>query len=155
MVDGQFGYTPRVQWQAVLHGLLGDRDRARANWDSSRVHLEERAAEHPEDSRLHSALGIAYAGLGRKEEAIREGTLGVVLMPPSREATRGIIRVQDLARIYVTVGELDAAVQEIETLLNRPGWFTQHTLRLEPWWRPLHGHHRFEALLPNENLSAE
>jgi TolB-like protein/Flp pilus assembly protein TadD len=153
--EGQSRYVPRVEWQAVLHGLLGDRERARANWDSSRVQLEERVAEHPEDPRFRSALGIAYAGLGRGEEAIREGTLGVVLMPPSREATRGVKRVEDLARIYVTVGELDAAVQEIETLLNRPGRFTQHTLRLEPWWRPLHGHPRFEALLSNEDLSTE
>jgi len=153
--EGQFRYMPRVQWQAVLHGLLGDRERARVNWDSSRVHLEERVAEHPEDPRLHSALGIAYAGLGRKEKAIREGKLGVALMPPSREALRGIIRVENLARIYATVGELDAAVEEIETLLDRPGLMTQHTLRLEPWWRPLHGHPRFEALLSNEDLSTE
>ena len=151
--EGQFGYVPRVEWQAVLHGLLGDRERARANWDSSRVHLEERVAEHPEDPRSHSALGIAYAGLGRKEEAIREGKLGVALMPPSREAYRGIMRVEDLARIYATVGELDAAVEEIETLLDRPGRMTQHTLRLEPWWRPLHGHPRFEALLSRQELA--
>ena len=153
--EGQFRYMPRVQWQAVLHGLLGDRERARANWDSSRVHLEERVAEHPEDSRFHSALGIAYAGLGRKEEAIREGKLGVALMPRSREALRGIVGVVELARIYATVGELDAAVEEIETLLDRPGLMTQHTLRLEPWWRPLHGHPRFEALLSNGDLSTE
>jgi tetratricopeptide (TPR) repeat protein len=153
--EDQHRYVPRVQWQAVLHGLLGDRERARANWDSSRVHLEERVAEHPEDPRLHSALGIAYAGLGRKEEAIRDGKLGVALMPPSREAWRGVVRVEDLARIYATVGELDAAVEEIETLLDRPGRMTQHTLRLEPWWRPLHGHPRFEALLSNEDLSTQ
>ncbi len=153
--EDQWRYVPRVQWQAVLHGLLGDRERARVNWDSSRVHLEERVAEHPEDPRFHSALGIAYAGLGRKEEAIREGKLGVALMPPSREALRGVVRVEDLARIYATVGELDAAVEEIETLLDRPGLMTQHTLRLEPWWRPLHGRPRFEALLSNEDLSTE
>ncbi len=153
--ENQFRYVPRVQWQAVLHGLLGDRERARANWDSSRVHLEEQVAEHPEDPRLHSALGFAYAGLGRKEEAIREGKLGVALMPPSRDAYRGIVRVEHLARIYATVGELDAAVEEIETLLDRPGLMTQHTLRLEPWWRPLHGHPRFEALLSNEDLSTQ
>ncbi|MEE8369224.1 MAG: tetratricopeptide repeat protein, partial [Dehalococcoidia bacterium] len=153
--ENQFRYVPRVQWQAVLHGLLGDRERARANWDSSRVHLEEWVAEHPEDPRFHSALGIAYAGLGRKEEAIREGKLGVALLPPSREAMRGIQGVEELARIYATVGELDAAVEEIETLLDRPGWMTQHTLRLEPWWRPLHGHPRFEALFSNEDLSTD
>ncbi len=46
-------------------------------------------------------------------------------------------------------------LEEIEALLDRPGRMTQHTLRLEPWLRPLHGHPRFEALLSNEDLSTE
>jgi serine/threonine-protein kinase len=155
VVHGQFRYVARAEWHAVLHGLLGDRERARAYWDSSRVHLEEQVAEHPEDARLHSALGITYAGLGRKEEAIREGKLGVALMPPSREAFRGIIRVEDLARIYAIVGEPDAAVEEIQTLLDRPGLTTEHTFRLEPWWRPLYGYPQFEGLFSTREPSTE
>ena len=110
-------------------------------------------AEEPEDSRLHSALGIAYAGLGRREEAVREGRLGVALLPMSQEAYRGAHGVKRLARIYATVGELDAAMGELEFLLSRPGVTTVGRLRLEPWWQPLHGDPRFEALLARQELA--
>jgi hypothetical protein len=71
----------------------------------------------------------------------------VALLPITREAYGGASRVEDLARIYASVGELDAAVDELATLLDRPTRLTVGRLRLEPWWRPLHGHPRFEALL--------
>jgi serine/threonine-protein kinase len=108
--------------------------------------------QHPEDSRLHSALGIAYAGLGRKDDAVREGKLGVALLPITREARRGPSRVRDLARIYVIVGELDDAVDELAILLERPTDMTVGRLRLEPWWEPLRGHPRFEVLLSRQEL---
>jgi len=34
--------------------------------------LEDEIQQRPDDSRVHSSLGIAYAGLGRKEAAINE-----------------------------------------------------------------------------------
>ena len=45
---------------------------ARADYDTARVLLETKLREQPQDERLHSSLGIAYAGLGRVKEAIRE-----------------------------------------------------------------------------------
>ena len=38
---------------------------------------------------LHGQLGIAYAGLGRKDEAIREGKRAVALLPVSEDALWG------------------------------------------------------------------
>jgi serine/threonine-protein kinase len=143
----QFLYTPREQWYATLHGLLGAAEKARSYWEAAAAHLEALMLSRPEDHRLHSALGIAYAGLGRKADAIQAGKLGVALLPITREAYRGASRVEDLARIYASVGELDAAVDELAVLLDRPTRMTVGRLRLEPWWRPLHGHPRFDALL--------
>ncbi len=145
----QFGYTPTEQWYATLHGLLGDTGKERSYWEAAAAHLERLVQQRPEDSRLHSALGIAYAGLGRKAEAVHAGKLGVALLPITREAYRGAYRVEDLARIYATVGELDAAVDELAVLLDRPTRMSVGRLRLEPWWQPLHGNARFEALLAN------
>jgi serine/threonine-protein kinase len=122
-------------------------ERERAHWEASATILTDLLRERPEDSRLHSSLGIAFAGLGRKEDAIQAGKLGVALLPIAREAWRGAYRLEDLARVYAGVGELDAAVAELEVLLDRPTPMTVGRLRLEPWWRPLHGHPRFEALL--------
>ncbi len=151
----QFGYTPKEQWYATLQSLLGDTETARAFWEAAAAHLESLLKERPEDSRLHSALGIAYAGLGRKADAIEEGKLGVALLPITREAYRGAFRVEDLARIYASVGELDAAFDELEVLLERPGRMTVGRLRLEPWWKPLRGQPRFEALIAKYEPAAE
>jgi TolB-like protein/Flp pilus assembly protein TadD len=147
-----YEYVPREQWHAVLQRLLGDMESERTYWNAAVAHLEGLMVQHPEDSRLHSALGIAYAGLGRKDDAIREGKLGVALLPVTREARRGPSRVQDLARIYARIGELDAAVDELAILLDRPTSMTIGRLRLEPWWEPLRGHPRFEALLSRQEL---
>jgi tetratricopeptide (TPR) repeat protein len=113
LLDDQMLYLPKAQLYAQTHGLMGNRQLEQAYYDSTRSNVETRIREHPDDSRYRSALGIAYAGLGRKEEAIREGELAVELLPMSKEAWRGAHRLEDLARIYTMVGEYDAAIDQL------------------------------------------
>ena len=66
------------------------------------------------------------------------------MLPVSKEAMRGPSRVEDLARIYVMVGEHDAAIDQIEFLLSIPGPLSIPLLRLDPAWNPLRNHPRFK-----------
>ncbi len=127
--------------------IMGNRQRERAYHDSARSILETKVQERPDDERFRSALGIAYAGLGRKQEAIREGELAVELLPMSKEAMLAPVRVEDLARIYTMVGEYDAAIDQLETLLAVPSITSVPMLRIDPTWNPLRDHPRFQALL--------
>jgi tetratricopeptide (TPR) repeat protein len=111
------------------------------------VLLEAAVADRPEDPRVHSALGLSYALLGRKDEAIREGELAVELWPVSKDALKGPTFVRNLAQIYVWVGEADSALDRIEYLLSIPSWVSVGVLRVEPNWDPLRDHPRFQALL--------
>ena len=120
---------------------------AKKYYDEARSILEAKIQERHEDARFHSSLGIAYAGLGRKEDAIREGKLAVEMLPVSKEAMRGLFQVENLARIYVMVGEHDAAIDELEFLLYKPGWISIPILRLDPAWDPLRNHPRFKKLV--------
>jgi serine/threonine-protein kinase len=95
-------------------------------------------------------LGIAYAGLGRKGEAIQEGQKAVELLPAATEAIRGYHRAWDLARIYTMVGEFDAAIDQLQRLLSIPGVLTPAWLRSDPTWDPLRGHARFQKLVRRE-----
>ncbi|UCC84454.1 MAG: hypothetical protein JSW46_05855, partial [Gemmatimonadota bacterium] len=70
----------------------------------------------------------AYAGLGRKTEAIEEGRRATELMPLSRDAMNGSHRLIDLAEIYSMVGELDAAIEVLEEVLSVPSWMTVQRL---------------------------
>ena len=116
-------------------------------YDSARVLLEDRIRKFPNDERMHGSLGIAYAGLGKKEDAIREAKRGVELLPVSREAIRGAYRVEELAETYAMVGEYDLAVTQLELLLSAPGEISVPLLRLDPAWSPLRGNLRFQKLI--------
>ncbi len=143
----QWLYVPKAQLYAQIYGLMGNRERERAYYDSASTMLETRIQQRPDDERLRSALGIAYAGLGREEDAIREGELAVELLPMSKEAWRGAYRVEDLARIYTMVGEDDAATDELQSLLAVPSPMAVPWLRIDPIWDPLRDNPRFQALL--------
>ena len=147
VLEGQARFAPRTQLFAQVYGLMGRGALARVYYDSARSYLQGRVAQRPEDARLHTALGIVFAGLGRKQEAIQEGERGVALLPVEKEAYQGYYRVLDLARVYTMVGEYDAAIDRLEQLLSIPGHLTTAWLRVDPTWAPLRGEPRFQRLL--------
>jgi eukaryotic-like serine/threonine-protein kinase len=127
---------------------MGKEELAKKHYDDARSIIESRIEERPEKERLHGWLGIAYAGLGRKEDAIRKGKLAVELV--GKHAMKGPDQIEDLARIYVMVGEHDAAINQLEYLLSIPGTFSLPLLRLDPAWDPLREHPRFKQLVGDE-----
>ena len=148
--DGQHKFIPMALRCAQIYGYMNKKESAKKYYDESRSILESKIQQRPEDARFHSSLGIAYAGLGRKEAALREGKLGVELLPITKDAWRGLYRVEDLARIYVMVGEFDAAIDQLEFLLSRPGGMSIPLLRLDPAWDPLDAHPRFQKLIESD-----
>jgi non-specific serine/threonine protein kinase len=143
-----FEHKPIAELKAHTYRAMGDAARAQAYFDSSRVDLEALVAAHPDDARYRSALGIAYAGLGRNENAVREGKRGVELMPVSKESKRGPHRRYDLALIYMLSGDYRAAVDELEYLLSIPASpVTVPLLRINPQWDPLRDYPPFQKLI--------
>jgi serine/threonine protein kinase/tetratricopeptide (TPR) repeat protein len=149
-IDDQFNFIPISLRYAEIYGYIDENELAKKYYDEARSILEAKIQERYEDARFHSALGIAYAGLGRKEDAIREGKLAVELLPVAKEAWRGLFKVEALAKIYVMVSEFDAAIDQLEFLLSVPGEMTIHLLRLDPVWDPLRNHPRFKKLIEQE-----
>ncbi len=138
---------PKSLLAAHAYELLNEPQLARAAYESAKNMLETETRAQPEDPRYHSSLGIAYAALGRKEEAIREGRRAVELLPLSKDAVYGLGYVQDLAFIYTVVGEQDAALEQLEYLLSIPGYISVSYLKLDPRWNRLRSHAGFQRLL--------
>jgi len=132
---------------AEIYGHMGKKELAKKCYDEARSVLEPVIEKQPENVQYHSWLGVAYAGLGRKEDAIREGKLAVEIQPVSKEAIRGTKWVEELARIYVMVGEHDEAIEKLEYLLSIPGPLSIPFLQLNPTWDPLRNHPRFKKLI--------
>jgi serine/threonine protein kinase/tetratricopeptide (TPR) repeat protein len=146
-IDDQFNFIPNSLRYAEIYGYMDENELAKKYYGNARSILDAKIQERYEDARFHSALGIAYAGLWRKEDAIREGKLAMELLPVAKEAWRGLSKVEALAKIYVMVGESDAAIDQLEFLLSVPGELSIPLLRLDPVWDPLHNHPRFKKLL--------
>jgi serine/threonine-protein kinase len=149
-IDKVRHFIPSALRYALIYGYMDKKELAKKYYEDARSVLESKIKEWPEDARFHSSLGIAYAGLGRKEEAIQEGQLGIELLPVTKDAWSGPFRVEDLARIYLMVGEFDAAINKLEFLLSIPGEMSIPLLRLDPAWKPLRDYPRFKKLLESD-----
>jgi Flp pilus assembly protein TadD len=137
-----------------LYGLKADMYRIqglakleRAYLDSARTILESLAQARPEEANFHARLGLVYARLGRKTEAVREGQTAVKLLPESREAYRGANLRAALAMIYATVGMRSQAIDQLEYLLSIPSEISPGLLRNDPRWAALKGDERFNKLI--------
>jgi hypothetical protein len=101
------------------------------------------------------ALGLIYAALGRKNEALREGRRAVELLPVEKDAIWGPAMHRYLAKIAAWVGENDLACEQLAIATQVPSGVSYGQLKLMPWWDPLRGDPRFEkivaALAPKAN----
>jgi tetratricopeptide (TPR) repeat protein len=118
--------------------------------------IEKWARDAPNDPNRVAELGLLYAYMDRKEDAIREGRRALEMEPESQNAFHGAARAANLALIYALVGEPDQSITLIERLLSTPGpaqWpdfpsnITLADLRLRWEWDSLRGDPRFQKIL--------
>ncbi|MGH7536615.1 MAG: tetratricopeptide repeat protein, partial [Gemmatimonadales bacterium] len=142
-------FIPRADLLAQVHAALGHTAAARAYYDSAEAVVRNKLVESPDAANLRSALGLVLAGLGRRDESLREARRAVELLPITKDAVDGPLRVRDLARTLVMVGDLDGALDQLEVLFRLPAAnpLSPSLLRLDPVWAPLQGRPRFERLL--------
>jgi TolB-like protein/Flp pilus assembly protein TadD len=147
IIEHHLFYNLKSLLYARVYNLMNNSEKAYAYFDSARIDLESKILKNPDDSRLYSALGIAYAGLGLKVKALEAGKKAVKLMPINKDALRGAYRAEDLARIYVMVGDYDAALDLIKQLLKTPSNLSVKLLLLDPTWKPLWNLPEFKELV--------
>jgi TolB-like protein/Flp pilus assembly protein TadD len=140
-------YTPTSLIEGTLYRLQDWPSRASDTFGSSLVHLEEKLREEPNDHRIHAALGLAYAGLGRAEEAVRHGRRAVELHPLEKDALEAPVQIVNLALIHTMVGQHEAALEQLDTALSVPSILSVAWLREDPRWDGLRDLPSFEELL--------
>ena len=111
-------------------------------------------AKSPKDATRHAQLGLLYAFMGRKADALREGERAIQLKPISRDAIEGAAAEDFLALIYARTGQLDQAIARVERLLSTPfavdyaeESITLSDLRTRWQWDPLRNDPRFQKLV--------
>ena len=146
-IDNQDGFWPIPLLRGNVYRLAGQPSLAQNSYEAARLELEKKVRQTPDDDRFRSSLGIACAGLGRREEAVREARLACDLMPASKDALRAIFRLWELAVVLAIADRPAEAIVTLDELLARSGWWTPQVLRLDPTWDPLRPDPRFQALL--------
>jgi hypothetical protein len=109
--------------------------------------LERRIAVDPGEAGRRMLLALAYAQLGRKADALREGARAVEILPVSRDAVDGADLQEDFAYVEMLVGNHDAAIRRLAYLLTIPSDVSVPMLRADPMWDPLRSNPSFQRLV--------
>jgi len=146
-LGNQYAVYPKTYLLAEAHRGLGDTDKAVKEYEAAIPLLKtEVQKRNPPLPNQHSLLAFAYAGAGRKEDALREARLGAQLLPISEDAYLGPTVQIGSAQVEVLVGEKDAAIDRIRYLLSIPSYLSPAVLRIDPSWAPLRDDPRFRKL---------
>ena len=146
--------VPKVYLQACAELAGGDETRAKADFEAARPAIEQTAASSPNDPFRRGHLGLLYAFLGRKEDALREGRRVVEIRPRSRDLVDGSAAEAFLCLIYGRLGMADEALPLIERMLTEPGGvdyahdsITLSDLRTRWEWDPIRKDSRFARII--------
>ncbi len=139
---------PNSWCEGLAARFRGDESAARAKFSNARKELEQTVRDQPDYAPALCALGVIDAALGNREDAIRQGLRAVELVPVSKSAVEGAMLVQYLAVIYAWTGDKDRAIDGLTEAAKLPGGVISYgDLRLNPFWDPLRGDPRFEAIV--------
>jgi len=118
----------------------------RTSFAAARMILDKIVREQPDYAEAWSLIARVDAGLGNKEEAIREGRRACELLPLSKDGAFGLNKIRALAWTYAWVGEKDLALEQLEILVHEGG-IHYGELKLNPEWDSLRGDPRFEKIV--------
>jgi TolB-like protein/class 3 adenylate cyclase len=133
--------------EGVIARMTKDDEKARAAFTAARAEQEKIIQAQPGYGPPLCVLGLIDAGLGRKEEALREGRRAVELLPVEKDAINGIAMIKYLAMIAGWVGDKDLACEQLAVAIRPPSRLTYGQLKLLPFWDPLRGEPCFEKIV--------
>jgi TolB-like protein len=137
----------RLFVEGVIARMTKDEDRARSAFIAARAEQEKIIQAQPNYGPALCVLGLIDAGLGRREEALREGRRAVELLPVEKDQVGGNVMIKYLAMIAAWLGDKDLACEQLAIALRRPSDLSYGQLKLMPFWDPLRGNPQFEKLV--------
>src|SRR5438105_396336 len=107
--------------EGLIERMTKDDAKARSVFAAARSEQEKAVQAQPNYGPAVCLLGLIDAGLGRKEEALREGRRAVELLPVEKDLLNGAALLKYLAINAAWVGEKDLACEQLTIAIPRPG----------------------------------
>ena len=149
--DNSFGsdaiQLPRDFSEGLLARMTKNETKARAAFTAARATLQKQVDNQPDYGPALCMLAVTDAGLGRKEEALREGKRAIELLPVAKDSVNGAHMIEYFAITSAWVGEKDLACDNLATAARLPGTLSYGQLKLLPYWDSLRGDPRFEKIV--------
>jgi TolB-like protein len=135
--------------EGLIARMAKDESKARSAFAAARSQQEKIVQSEPNYGPALCVLGVIDAGLGRKEEALREGKRAVELLPVEKDSINGTSMIAYFAIIAAWVGDKDLACQQLASASRVSGYglHSYGQLKLLPYWDPLRGDPRFEKIV--------
>jgi TolB-like protein/Tfp pilus assembly protein PilF len=137
----------RAFMEGIIARMANDEPRAQLAFAGARAEQVKIVQARPDFGPAWCALGMIDAGLGRKEDALREGRRAIELVPIARDSLIRQYLVRHFAVIAAWVGEKDLACEQLATVVGPPTFLHYGQLKLMPLWDPLRGEPCFEKIV--------
>jgi eukaryotic-like serine/threonine-protein kinase len=152
------GQPPESWADGQIARARGDTQKAQAAFAAARKKMEATWGDKPKDASYFADIAKFDAGLGRKEEAIREAQHAVELQPIANDSLNGTGWIDTLALVYAWTGERDQAIGQLAMVAATPGSsqllgdlvglnLTYGDLLLNPCWDDLRGDPGFDKIV--------
>ena len=129
----------KIFWQ------LGQKDTARAQFDSALVHLEQLRKARPWETWIYEMLSIAYGAIGNADGTTRSAARAEELRFNDRFEAPATLETSGLA--FAMLGDGEKATERFERALSGPSWVTVDYLRSDPLLAELRQDPRFQRML--------
>jgi serine/threonine protein kinase/tetratricopeptide (TPR) repeat protein len=143
---------PKSLMLGHVYEWKGDRARAQACFEAARPAIERTIQARPLDAGWRMVAAELYAGLGRKEDAIREAKRATEIVPEATDKSMGVGLLEQLARTYLEVGEPDLAIPILAHSLQIPAGIYRNELRIDPAFDQVRGDPRFQEMMAHPDV---
>jgi TolB-like protein/class 3 adenylate cyclase/Tfp pilus assembly protein PilF len=145
-------------WLGWAEEVGGDFANARESFRRAQRELEKLLPKLGDDYGLLDDLALLHMALGDKSNALAFAQRAIAANPIEKDAVRGPLPVEILARVSAHFGETDQAITTLEKLLSLPydgamgttAPLTPALLRLDPMFDSLRNNPRFQKLVDSE-----
>ena len=142
------GFTfPKTYFDGLAARTFHDDKAAEVAFTTARVEAAQRVTAQPNDAQTLVVLALIDAGLGRREDALREARLACEMLPVEFDTFDGASVLYYATIASAWLAEKDLAIGQLDRLGRIPSMVNYGDLKLNPDWDALRGDPRFEAIV--------